>query len=422
MDNYYEILGLNVHAQPEEVEYAYERLSKQSGTSGDNSPEAVDRTRLINEAYTTLSDDVSREDYDVDHYDDLFEARPSPSERKKMLDELWQKHRNPEPEPQTFDHDGVFRASLKIDWPQEVTWDSDNGVRERSFNEMLSDLTDVEPQFVELLDKFHTEPTEQPDPVNSGEDSDILWRETVLHVPDITGQQILRDNLEKWKEKVEIEEVSLSDAQAAGLDMAEANSEGKFYRIRQKFNSPGTYKFTSEEGHAERSQDVQREMFDDHIKRLIPEQDLEHDYELGELAFNDHGGYGHTVVEAPLYFPDPDDHLIAEEIISDMAHTNTNTEPGRARPMFSKANLRELTDGDRRKFTDLHDDWLGEQESSNPPASSVPDASELPQSQFRPRPIVSEEPPPQLKVPTYDTGFDGGEYSQGAFRRQRTGL
>lgn len=68
--NFYEILGIDKNASQEEIKQAYYREIKKyhpdtySGISEEKKKELTDRSALINEAYSTLSDPEKRRQYD----------------------------------------------------------------------------------------------------------------------------------------------------------------------------------------------------------------------------------------------------------------------------------------------------------------------------------------------------------------------
>ena len=63
--NYYEILGVNRDATVQEIKKAYKKLAKQwhPDLNRDNIKVAEEKMKEINVAYTTLSDEVARIDY-----------------------------------------------------------------------------------------------------------------------------------------------------------------------------------------------------------------------------------------------------------------------------------------------------------------------------------------------------------------------
>lgn len=76
MTNFYEILGVDKNASPEEIKKAYRSLSKihHPDVGGDE-----EEFKKISEAYTTLSDEAGKK-----HYDD-FGCAPNSEESKHML-------------------------------------------------------------------------------------------------------------------------------------------------------------------------------------------------------------------------------------------------------------------------------------------------------------------------------------------------
>lgn len=64
--NYYEILGVDRNVTPQDLKKAYKRLAKKwhPDLNRDNLKVAEEKMRAINVAYSTLSDEVARIDYD----------------------------------------------------------------------------------------------------------------------------------------------------------------------------------------------------------------------------------------------------------------------------------------------------------------------------------------------------------------------
>ncbi len=64
--NYYEILGVERNVTPKDLKKAYKKLAKKwhPDLNKDNLKEAEEKMRAINVAYSTLSDEVARLDYD----------------------------------------------------------------------------------------------------------------------------------------------------------------------------------------------------------------------------------------------------------------------------------------------------------------------------------------------------------------------
>jgi molecular chaperone DnaJ len=63
--DYYEILGIDRSATPEQIKQAYRKLAMQWHPDRNPSPQATDRFREIAEAYAVLSDETKRQAYDT---------------------------------------------------------------------------------------------------------------------------------------------------------------------------------------------------------------------------------------------------------------------------------------------------------------------------------------------------------------------
>jgi len=63
--DYYTILQVDPHAEPEVIQAAYRRLAVKHHPDVDPSPEAMERMKLLNAAYEVLSDPVKRREHDM---------------------------------------------------------------------------------------------------------------------------------------------------------------------------------------------------------------------------------------------------------------------------------------------------------------------------------------------------------------------
>ena len=65
--NYYEILGLDKNATQDDIKKAYRKLAiKYHPDKNLDNPEAEENFKIINEAYSILSDDSKRRIYDLE--------------------------------------------------------------------------------------------------------------------------------------------------------------------------------------------------------------------------------------------------------------------------------------------------------------------------------------------------------------------
>ena len=64
--NYYEVLGVDKNASPDEIKKAYRTLAKKYHPDlNDHSAEAEEKFKEVNEAYSVLSDEEKRNNYDT---------------------------------------------------------------------------------------------------------------------------------------------------------------------------------------------------------------------------------------------------------------------------------------------------------------------------------------------------------------------
>lgn len=85
MKTYYDVLGVRRDSSPEEIKRAYHRLALQYHPDKNQSSEAAEKMREINDAYQTLSDPAAKTRYDkrlsqasarMSDYEDVGYARP----------------------------------------------------------------------------------------------------------------------------------------------------------------------------------------------------------------------------------------------------------------------------------------------------------------------------------------------------------
>ncbi len=63
--DYYTILQVDPHAEPEVIQAAYRRLAAKHHPDVDPAPDAMERMKLLNAAYEVLSDPVKRREHDM---------------------------------------------------------------------------------------------------------------------------------------------------------------------------------------------------------------------------------------------------------------------------------------------------------------------------------------------------------------------
>ena len=70
MNNYYDVLGVNIFASKEEIKRAYKKLAM--SYHPDRSTGDEDKFKMINEAYSILSNDEKRREYDLQSLDSSY--------------------------------------------------------------------------------------------------------------------------------------------------------------------------------------------------------------------------------------------------------------------------------------------------------------------------------------------------------------
>ena len=89
--SFYEILGVQETASPEEIKKAYRQLSlKYHPDKNPNDPSAVEKFQKVNEAYETLGDSDKRKQYDFGNKNPGFhQGAPSPEDINNIFSHLF---------------------------------------------------------------------------------------------------------------------------------------------------------------------------------------------------------------------------------------------------------------------------------------------------------------------------------------------
>src|SRR5689334_15498350 len=80
MKNYYQVLGIPRDASAGQIKRAYRKLIKACHPDVNASPQSIEWTRELNEAYATLADPKARTSYDLDLGLGPDWGRPAPPE------------------------------------------------------------------------------------------------------------------------------------------------------------------------------------------------------------------------------------------------------------------------------------------------------------------------------------------------------
>ena len=86
--DYYDILGVQVTATAEQIKHAYRRLARKYHPDVSSAPDAEERFKDINEAYSVLMNHVERANYDFRRCQNrqTYDADPTPSRPKHRKD------------------------------------------------------------------------------------------------------------------------------------------------------------------------------------------------------------------------------------------------------------------------------------------------------------------------------------------------
>lgn len=87
--DYYAVLQVDPHAEPEVIQVAYRRLAAKYHPDVDPSPGALERMKLLNAAYEVLSDPEKRKAYDMQCAGRQRQGGPVSGEAQRRKQSWW---------------------------------------------------------------------------------------------------------------------------------------------------------------------------------------------------------------------------------------------------------------------------------------------------------------------------------------------